>query len=130
MAVQNTYISTFQTLGALGLLLGTFGLAAVQMRSVLERRQELGLMRAVGFGRDKLSWMVLMENAWLLFIGMSVGIAAALFTTVPHWFVGTASVPWLALAAMFAGIVAVGLIAGWFASRILWKMPLLDSLRA
>ena len=130
MAVQNTYISTFQTLGALGLLLGTFGLAAVQIRSVLERKKELGLMRAVGFDQRKLSWMVLMENAWLLLMGMGVGIGAALFTTVPHWFVGNASVPWLALSAMFAGIVGVGLIAGWLASRIIARMPLLDSLRA
>ena len=130
MAVQNTYLSTFQTLGALGLLLGTFGLAAVQIRSVLERRKELGLMRAVGFRRRKLASMVLMENSWLLMIGLAVGIGAALFTTIPHWFVGTASVPWLELAMMFAGIVGVGLIAGWLASRIISKMPLLDSLRA
>lgn len=129
MAVQNTYISTFQTLGALGLLLGTFGLAAVQVRSVLERRKELGLMRAVGFSRRKLSQMVLMENAWLLFMGMAVGIGAALFTTVPHWLVGTASVPWLTLTAMFAVIVGVGLLAGWFASRFISNMPLLESLR-
>ena len=130
MAVQNTYLSTFQTLGALGLLLGTFGLAAVQIRSVLERRKELGLMRAVGFRRRKLASMVLMENTWLLMMGLAVGIGAALFTTVPHWFVGTASVPWMALALMFAGIVGVGLIAGWLASRIISKMPLLESLRA
>ncbi len=52
--VENTYLLTFQSLGALGLLLGTFGLAAVQMRSVLERRRELALMRATGFGRRKL----------------------------------------------------------------------------
>ena len=130
MAVQNTYLSTFQTLGALGLLLGTFGLAAVQIRSVLERKKELGLMRAVGFSRKKLSRMVLLENAWLLLMGMGVGIGAALFTTVPHWFVGTASAPWLELAVMFAGIVAVGMIAGWFASRIISKTPLLESLRA
>ncbi|MFT5303133.1 MAG: putative ABC transport system permease protein [Mariniblastus sp.] len=129
MAVQNTYISTFQTLGALGLLLGTFGLAAVQIRSVLERKKELGLMRAVGFARAKLSKMVLMENAWLLLVGMGVGIVAALFTVLPHWLVGTASVPWLALAAIFAGIAAVGLIAGWLASRIISKTPLLESLR-
>lgn len=130
MAVQNTYISTFQTLGALGLLLGTFGLAAVQVRSVLERKKELGLMRAVGFKRQKLSLMVLMENAWLLFMGLAVGIGGALFTTVPHWLVGTATAPWLSLAAMFTVIVAVGLIAGWLASRIISKMPLLESLRA
>ena len=41
--VENTYISTFQTLGALGLLLGTVGLAAVLARNVLERRRELAL---------------------------------------------------------------------------------------
>ena len=44
MAVQNTYLSTFQSLGGLGLLLGTFGLAVVQLRNVLERRGELALL--------------------------------------------------------------------------------------
>ena len=58
MSVQNTYLSTFQSLGALGLLLGTFGLAAVQIRNVLERKQELGLMRALGFGRSRLGRMI------------------------------------------------------------------------
>ena len=48
LAVQNTYLSTFQSLGALGLLLGTVGLAVVQLRSVLERREELALMRRRG----------------------------------------------------------------------------------
>ena len=76
-------------------------------------------MRAVGFSRRKLSQMVLMENAWLLFMGLAVGIAAALFTTVPHWLIGTANPPWLTLAAMFAAIVGVGMIAGWLASRII-----------
>ena len=44
--VENTYLSTFQSLGALGLLLGTAGLAAVLLRNVLERRRELALLRA------------------------------------------------------------------------------------
>ena len=42
-AVENTYLSTFQTLGGLGLLVGTVGLAAVVLRNVLERRRELAL---------------------------------------------------------------------------------------
>jgi acetyl-CoA carboxylase carboxyltransferase component len=41
LAVQNSYISAFQSLGALGLVLGTFGIAAVQLRSIFERRKEL-----------------------------------------------------------------------------------------
>ena len=49
--VENTYLSTFQTLGGLGLLLGTVGLATVLLRNVLERRRELALLGAVGFRR-------------------------------------------------------------------------------
>ena len=51
--VENTYLSTFQALGGLGLLLGTFGLAAVMFRNVLERRRELALLRAVGYNSDR-----------------------------------------------------------------------------
>ena len=51
LAVQNTYLSTFQTLGGLGLLLGTLGLATVMVRNVLERRGELALLSALGFRR-------------------------------------------------------------------------------
>ena len=50
--VENTYLSTFQTLGGLGLLLGTVGLAAVLLRNVLERRRELALLGAVGYRRS------------------------------------------------------------------------------
>lgn len=129
MSVQNTYISTFQTLGALGLLLGTFGLAAVQIRSVLERKKELGLMRAIGFQRNTLAKMVVLENAWLLIIGLGIGIFSALFTTIPHWLVGTASAPWLELSLMFSAIITVGLLVGFYASRIISRTPLLESLR-
>lgn len=129
MSVQNTYLSTFQTLGALGLLLGTIGLAAVQVRSVLERKQELGLMRAVGFQLGQLSKLVMLENAWLLFAGLAVGIGSAMLTTLPHWLVGAASVPWLALLLIFATIAVVGLLAGWLAARNIGRVPLLESLR-
>ena len=97
MSVQNTYLSTFQSLGALGLLLGTFGLAAVQIRNVLERKRELGLMRAVGFGKRRLASMILIENGWLLGAGLLVGVLSALCSTLPHFFFGDASVPWLPL---------------------------------
>ena len=128
--VQNTYISTFQTLGGLGLLLGTFGLAAVQIRSVFERRKELGLMRSVGFSRVQLSRMVLLENCWLLMTGLAIGGAAALVTTVPHYFIGEASIPWIELGVLFVIILLCGATAAWLASRIISKMPLIESLRA
>ena len=84
LAVQNTYLSTFQSLGALGLLLGTFGLAAVQLRNVLERRGELALMRAAGFRQTLLARMVMWENSALLVGGLFVGCLAALVAILPH----------------------------------------------
>ena len=130
MSVQNTYLSTFQSLGALGLLLGTFGLAAVQIRNVLERKRELGLMRAVGFGKNRLSKMILIENVWLLGAGLVVGVLAALCGTLPHYLFGDASVPWVALAGIFLAIFVIGLIASYLATRVLSGMNLLESLRA
>ena len=43
--VQNTYLSIFQLLGGLGLLLGTVGLGMVVLRNALERRSELAELR-------------------------------------------------------------------------------------
>ncbi len=61
-AVQNTYLSTFQVLGGLGLLLGSAGLGVVVLRNVQERRGELALLLAVGFRRRALQWLVLSEH--------------------------------------------------------------------
>jgi ABC-type antimicrobial peptide transport system permease subunit len=128
-AVQNTYLATFRSLGALGLLLGTFGLAAVQMRSVLERRGELALLQATGFRRRRLAQLVLIENAALLIAGLGIGIVAALVTLLPHLLAGGAAIPWLSLCAMLVIVLAVGLAAGMTAVRWVLRAPLLAALR-
>jgi hypothetical protein len=129
-AVQNAYLLTFQSLGALGLLLGTFGLAAVQMRSVLERRRELALMRATGFRRRTLAGLVTLENAVLLGGGLACGILAAVVAVLPHLLGGGASIPWGGLAATLFLVFTVGLLAGLAAVRLVVTMPLLASLRS
>jgi putative ABC transport system permease protein len=130
LAVQNTYLLTFQSLGALGLLLGTFGLAAVQVRSVLERRRELALMRATGFRRRTLAGLITLENAVLLGGGLACGVLAALVAVLPHLFGGGASIPWGGLTGTFVLVFAVGLLAGLAAVRSVLTMPLLESLRS
>ena len=64
--MENTYLSTFQALGGLGLLLGTIGLATVMFRNVLERRRELGLLRAVGYDRSRMTVMIVAEAVFVL----------------------------------------------------------------
>ena len=76
--MENTYLSTFQALGGLGLILGSLGLAVVLLRSVWERRGELALLRALGFRRATLVWLVLAENGFLLLLGLAAGTVSAL----------------------------------------------------
>ena len=132
MAVQNAYLSTFQSLGALGLLLGTLGLAAVQWRNVVERRGELALLRATGFGRRRLLWLVLSENVALLALGLSIGAACALAAVMPHKSFGEGAIPPLLLrdlAAMVAVVFLVGLLASFISVAAALRAPLLASLR-
>ncbi len=129
LAVQNTYLSTFQSLGGLGLLLGTFGLAVVQMRSVFERRAELALLRAAGFRRRRLAALVMLENASLLVAGLGVGLLAALVAIFPHLASRTATVPFGTLAATLTLVLATGLAAGALAMRAALRTPLLPALR-
>lgn len=129
LAVQNTYISTFRSLGALGLLLGTFGLAAVQLRNVLERRKELALFRAVGYGAGRLGGMVLLENLVLLLGGLLTGTLAALFSVLPHMYLGGAHVPLAELGVMLGAVLIVGIGTGLIAVRATLQAPLLAALR-
>jgi putative ABC transport system permease protein len=130
MAVQNTYLSTFQALGGLGLILGTLGLAAVQLRSVLERRAELALMQAVGFRRRRLAAMVMWEHALLLDVGLALGGLAALVAVWPHLAGGAAAVPWMTTLVTLAAVLAVGLVAGLVAVRAVFAAELLPALRS
>ena len=65
-SVTNAYLSIFMVLGALGLLLGTFGLVVVLSRSILERKQEIALLKAVGYPRMEIRKLVIREYMFLL----------------------------------------------------------------
>ena len=110
-------------------MLGTIGLAVVQLRSVLERRGELALMRAGGFNRGRLTCMVIWENAVLLVGGLAVGCFAAAIALIPQWAPHGASVPWGVLGLLLGAIAVVGIGAGWLATRSALRAPILPALR-
>ena len=111
LGVQNTYISAFQSLGALGLLLGTFGLIAVQLRSVWERRRELALMQAVGFSERRIAHLLTLETLLLLGGGLLIGSLAAAIALVPYVIENGTRLSLLGPLLMLAGILIVGFIA-------------------
>ena len=127
--VENTYLATFQTLGGLGLVLGTFGLGAVLLRNVLERRRELALLRAVGFNARHLSLMVVAENAFLLFSGLFAGTASALVAIAPAWISRGGGLPVFSLAALLVVVAVAGFSASLVATWAAVRSPLLRALR-
>jgi ABC-type lipoprotein release transport system permease subunit len=129
LAVQNTYLSTFQALGGLGLLLGTIGLAAVMLRNILDRRTELALLRAVGFGDRGLAWLVLCENGLILAWGLACGAASAFLAMLPHLRSTGADVPWTDVALILSAVFVTGMSASFAAVRGALRTPVLATLR-
>jgi hypothetical protein len=114
-AVQNTFLAGFQTLGLLGLLLGTAGVAAVQAQGVLERLGQFGLLGALGFAADRVRRLVVAEAVLLVGAGLAAGAVAGLIALAPALAAGRAALPagWIVVtcgltlaAAAGAGIVA------------------------
>jgi ABC-type antimicrobial peptide transport system permease subunit len=130
LAVQNTYLSTFQSLGALGLLLGTIGLAVSQLRSVYERRQELAIMRAIGFTRRRLAGIVISETAALLLLGIGCGAVCAVLAVLPYAWLNNIRPPVVEPLLIVLGIIVFGLTAGIIAAKRVLSMPLVESMRA
>jgi ABC-type lipoprotein release transport system permease subunit len=126
--VENTYLSTFQFLGGLGLLLGTVGLGVVLVRNVIERRGELATLRAFGFRKGRLALLILAENVLLLATGMGIGTVAALASVAPR--MTHLDVPWAGLAATLGLVLAVGMLSSVFAVIGALRVPLLPSLKA
>lgn len=129
MSVQNTYLKTFQSLGTLGLLLGTIGLAVAQLRTVLERRQELAVMRAIGFSRTSLAKMVMQETMFLLVVGLGLGAVCAVLAVLPYGLISGLNPPIVDSLLVVVGILLFGCLAGLLAVVRVVRMPLLDSLR-
>jgi ABC-type antimicrobial peptide transport system permease subunit len=130
LAVQNTYLGAFQVLGALGLLLGTIGLGVSQLRSAMERRGELAAMRAIGFTKSRLVWLLTLENGWQLMRGIGIGVGAATLATLPSILNGQpfSGLAWPGL--MMTMVVLSGLVCSILAAWVAMQWPLLKALRS
>jgi putative ABC transport system permease protein len=128
--VENTYLSTFQALGALGLVLGTLGLGAVLLRNILERQREVALLQAVGFGRRDVRCMIVTETTLLVSIGLALGVACALVAVQPALARQGGGVPVALVGGVLAAVLVAGLVSSLVAAAVALRLPLLASLKA
>ena len=127
--VENTFLSTFQALGALGLILGTFGLGTVLLRNVLERQRELALLRATGYRRDHLATTVIAESLFLLACGLSLGLICALVAVAPAYAERDQAFPFAGTLALLVAVTISGLLSTILATRAATKTALLPALK-
>jgi ABC-type lipoprotein release transport system permease subunit len=127
--VENTYLSTFQALGGLGLALGTLGLGAVLLRNVLERRRELAVLRAVGYRSRDIGMLVVAENVMILGSGLAVGTLSAVVAILPALGSRGGSVSLTSLVSLLLAVLLTGLMASLAAVTSAVRAPLLAALR-
>jgi hypothetical protein len=128
--VENTYLSTFQMLGGLGLLLGTFGLGAVLLRNVMERRQQLALLRALGYRRAHFFVMTIAENGVILLGGLLTGVVCAMLVILPTLLEETGRIPARSMLLLLLSVLIVGLVTSIVATAAALRSSLLETLRS
>jgi len=113
-AAQSALNGLFLGLGAVALLVGAVGVANIMVISVLERRSEIGLRRALGATRGQIRTQFLSEAMLLALLGGATGVTAgalatAIYATTKGWAI---VIPALAWAGGLGGALAIGAIAG------------------
>jgi putative ABC transport system permease protein len=128
---QGALNGLFLGLGAVSLLVGAVGVANIMIISVLERRSEIGLRRALGATRGNIRTQFLSEAILLALLGglagVSLGIiATAVYAHTKHW---ATVIPTLAWAGGLAAAFAIGALAGLLPAIRAARLPPTDALR-
>jgi putative ABC transport system permease protein len=128
---QSALNGLFLGLGAVALLVGAVGVANIMVISVLERRSEIGLRRALGATKGNVRTQFLAEAVLLAVLGGAVGVglgavATAIYASTKGWAV---VIPVLAWAGGLGAAVLIGAVAGLLPALRAARMSPTDALR-
>ncbi len=128
--IENTYLSIFLLLGGLAMILGTVGLGVSLARNILDRRQEIGILRAMGYQKKRILNMITLEHMILLVTGTLTGAISAFVATLPSLLSDFVQASWQTAAFIIMLILLNGLVWIVLITRNSLKRNLLSTLRS
>jgi putative ABC transport system permease protein len=120
VAASRTFNRLIQGFIGLGLLVGVTALGVISARAVVERRQQVGVMRAIGFRRQMVQWAFLLESSFVALTAIVVGTILGLILAwniiddqrrQPSWENLELFVPWVNLLLIFLVVYVVAILA-------------------
>lgn len=136
-ALSNAFFLLIQGFLAIGLLVGLVALAVIAFRTVVERRQQIGLLRAMGFKRSHIALSFVLESTFIAVLGIINGVWPALILAnrllESEQFASagfqTFHVPWLEIGIVAAGVFAASVLTTVIPSQQAARIPPAEALR-
>jgi putative ABC transport system permease protein len=136
VAQDRAFNRMFQAFMALGLLVGIASLGVIAFRSVVERRQQIGMLRAIGYQSGTVALTFVLESGFIAMMGILSGVvggtilARNLMTSGQFADLGADfTIPWVEVIGFAAIAFVFSLLMTWWPSRGAANVPVADALR-
>jgi putative ABC transport system permease protein len=131
------FLRLFQAFMAMGLVVGIAALGVIALRSVVERRQQIGMLRAIGYQRGTVALSFLLESSFIAMMGIFAGVIGATLLgyrlITDNAFAEGADVPffipWNDIAFEVGVAFVFALLMTWLPSRRAAAVPIAEALR-
>ncbi len=139
MAQGRGFNRIFQAFMGMGLFVGIAALGVIAFRAVVERRQQIGMLRAIGYQRGTVALTFLLESSFVALMGILSGVIGAAILSrnlmTSDSFTGTTNaalrffIPWTEVIVFVVIAYVFSLLMTWWPSRGASRVPIADALR-
>ena len=128
-SVTNTYLDIFLALGGIALILGTFGIAIILIRSISSRKNQYAMMMAYGITKKNIRKIIIIEFTMVLFAGIIIGLLAALIASLQALLTPNSEVPYWLLSSIVLLFTLNGLVWIYVGSTLSVRNNFISNLR-
>ena len=138
LSISNGFFKLLQGFMGLGLFVGIAALGVISFRAVVERRQQIGMLRALGYQKNMVAASFLLESLVIALLGIGSGTILALILSYNLITSGTVSdgstftgftVPWAVIGFFIVASLLAAALMTWIPARKASSVPIAEALR-